>query len=116
EGIKAYRMRIYVIKKFEDSNVDLTSAKFSVDRSLAANEAVSMLLSVMVQIVVLFLSAYFIIIGRITVGTMLAMVQVSGNLSIPLLMIFNNAPKLKGVRPVIARLNEFADHRGNSFT
>ena len=116
EVIKAYRMRIYVIKKFEDSNVDLTSAKFSVDKSLAANEAVSMLLSVMVQIVVLFLSAYFIIIGRITVGTMLAMVQVSGNLSNPLLMIFNNAPKLKGVRPVIARLNEFADHRGNSFT
>ena len=112
EVIKAYQMKRYVTKRFEMSNRDVTRAKFHSDALIAATEAVSMFLSVMIQIVVLFLSAYFIIIGRITVGTLLAMVQVSGNLANPLLMIFSSAPKLKGVKPVIQRLNAYADYCG----
>ena len=75
--------------------------KGNVDKLLALNEGLSSFLALMVQIVVLFLSAYFIITGRITIGTLLGMVQVSSNLANPLIMIFTNVPKIKSIQPIM---------------
>ena len=98
EIIKSYRMKKYVLSQFETSNEDTIKAKYSVDKAIAANEAVSMVLALLVQVVVVFLSAYFIIIGRISAGVLLGMVQVSSNLANPLLIIFSNIPKIKSIK------------------
>ncbi|MEG0275869.1 MAG: ABC transporter ATP-binding protein [Coprobacillus sp.] len=111
EVVQAYQMKKYVNDKFHSKNTNLASSKLSVDRLMASNEAVSTFLSVMIQIVVLFLSAYFIIIGRMSVGVLMAMVQMSGNLANPLLMIFSNLPKLSGVKPIIEKVNEFINYK-----
>ena len=87
EVIKSYRMKKYVLERFESSNENTIEAKYLADKTIAANEAVSMVLALLVQVVVVFLSAYFIIVGRITAGTLLGMVQVSSNLANPLLII-----------------------------
>ena len=79
EIIKSYSMKRYVIQRFSKENEETIRSKYSVDRLLALNEGISSFLALMVQIVVLFLSAYFIITERITVGTLLGMVQVSSN-------------------------------------
>lgn len=114
EVIKSYRMRKYVISKFEDSNQETITAKYAVDKTVAANESLSMLLALLVQVVVIFLSAYFIIIGRITAGALLGMTQVSSNLANPLLMIFGNVPKLKSIGPIIKRLNDHAGYQSKT--
>lgn len=111
EIIKSYRMKEYVLSRFETSNEDTIKAKYSVDKAIAANEAVSMVLALLVQVVVVFLSAYFIIIGRISAGALLGMVQVSSNLANPLLIIFSNIPKIKSIKPIAQKLNEFSDYR-----
>lgn len=116
EVIKSYGIRNYIFSKFENSNQATTEAKYSVEKITAANESVSMMLAIFVQVIVIFLSAYFIITGRSTVGAMIGMVQVSANLSTPLLMIFDSTPKIKSVRPIIDRLNDMADYTDNSFT
>ena len=104
EIIKAYSMTKSVIQRFDKANTETINSKYSVDRLLALNEGLSAFLALMVQIVVLFLSAYFIIAGRITVGTLLGMVQVSSNLANPLIMIFTNIPKMKSVQPIVEKL------------
>lgn len=111
EIIKSYRMKKYVLSRFETSNEDTIKAKYSVDKAIAANEAVSMVLALLVQVVVVFLSAYFIIIGRISAGALLGMVQVSSNLANPLLIIFSNIPKIKSIKLIAQKLNEFSDYR-----
>ena len=111
EIIKSYQMKKYVLSRFETSNEDTIKAKYSVDKAIAANEAVSMVLALLVQVVVVFLSAYFIIIGRISAGALLGMVQVSSNLANPLLIIFSNIPKIKSIKPIAQKLNEFSDYR-----
>ena len=111
EIIKSYRMKKYVLSRFETSNEDTIKAKYSVDKAIAANEAVSMVLALLVQVVVVCLSAYFIIIGRISAGALLGMVQVSSNLANPLLIIFSNIPKIKSIKPIAQKLNEFSDYR-----
>lgn len=116
EVIKSYGIMKYILSKFEKSNHAATNAKYSVEKITAANQSVSMVLAIFVQVVVIFLSAYFIIIGRTTVGALIGMVQVSSNLSNPLLMIFANAPKIKSVRPIVERLNALSDYTDTSFT
>lgn len=108
EIIKSYSMKKYIICRFDKSNEDTINAKYSVDKLIALNEGLSSFLALMVQVVVLFLSAYFIITGRITVGALLGMVQVSNNLANPLLMIFTNIPKMKSVQPIVKKLNDLS--------
>ena len=110
EVIKSYRMKNYVLSRFDASNEDTIKAKYSVDKAIAANEAVSMVLALLVQVVVVFLSAYFIIIGRISAGALLGMVQVSSNLANPLLIIFSNIPKIKSIKPIAQKLNQLSDY------
>lgn len=108
EIIKSYSMKKYIIYRFDKSNEDTINAKYSVDKLIALNEGLSSFLALMVQVVVLFLSAYFIIKGRITVGVLLGMVQVSNNLANPLLMIFTNIPKIKSVQPIVKKLHDLS--------
>ncbi|MCI8982202.1 MAG: ABC transporter ATP-binding protein [Hungatella sp.] len=110
EIIKSYSMKRYVVQRFNKENEETISSKYSVDRLLALNEGVSSFLALMVQIVVLFLSAYFIITGRITVGTLLGMVQVSSNLANPLMMIFTNVPKIKSIQPIVEKLQSISQY------
>ena len=110
EIIKSYSMKRYVIQRFNKENDETINSKYSVDRLLALNKGVSSFLALMVQIVVLFLSAYFIITGRITVGTLLGMVQVSSNLANPLVMIFTNVPKIKSIQPIVEKLQSISKY------
>ena len=109
EVIKSYSMEQYVIQRFNKENRETIHSKYNVDKLLALNEGVSSFLALMVQIVVLFLSAYFIITGRITIGTLLGMVQVSSNLANPLIMIFTNVPKIKSMQPIIEKLFKISE-------
>ncbi len=116
EVIKSYGMKNYILSRFKRSNEGTIAAKYSVDKVVAANEAVSTLLGIFVQISAIFLSAYFIINGRITVGALIGIIQTTGMLIQPLMMIFESAPKIKGAQPIIERLNEFAEYEDNSFS
>ena len=95
EVIKSYGMKRYALSRFEKSSIQTINAKYSVDKTAAANDALSMLLAVFLQVVVIFLSAYFIMTGRVTPGVLLGMTQASGNLANPLLMILGSIPKTK---------------------
>ena len=110
EIIKSYSMKRYVIQRFSKENEETIRSKYSVDRLLALNEGISSFLALMVQIVVLFLSAYFIITERITVGTLLGMVQVSSNLANPLVMIFTNVPKIKSIQPIAEKMKNISQY------
>lgn len=110
EIIKSYSMKKYIIYRFDKSNQDTINAKYSVDKLIALNEGLSSFLALIVQVVVLFLSAYFIIKGRITVGALLGMVQVSNNLANPLLMIFTNIPKIKSVQPIVKKIHDLSTY------
>ena len=110
EIIKSYSMKRYVIQRFSKENEETIRSKYSVDRLLALNEGISSFLALMVQIVVLFLSAYFIITERITVGTLLGMVQVSSNLANPLVMIFTNVPKIKSIQPIAEKMQNISQY------
>lgn len=107
EIIKSYSINNYALSKFNKSNKKTIKSKYAVDKLIALNEGISTTLALLVQVFVIFLSAYFIIIGKTTVGTLLGMIQASSNLTNPLLMIFNNIPKIKSVKPIMIKLDKY---------
>ncbi|MDD3340544.1 MAG: ABC transporter ATP-binding protein, partial [Lachnospiraceae bacterium] len=116
EVIRSYRMNSYIIKAFGEKNDTIYRSKYALDKVVAAVEALSTMLGVVVQCSVLFVSAYLIITGKITAGALVALVQVSGTIVVPIQILSQNIPKIQGCKPIIERLNNFVDYSDSTFT
>lgn len=116
EVIRSYKMNNYAVSAFGEENDRVYSAKYSLDKILAAVEALSTMLGVAVQSSVLFVSAYLIITGKITAGALVGLVQVSGTIVMPIQILAQNIPKIKGSKPIIQRLDDFSSYQDGTFT
>ncbi|MCL2865603.1 MAG: ABC transporter ATP-binding protein/permease [Lachnospiraceae bacterium] len=109
EVIKSYQMQKQSRKDFDEQNKGVFKAQLSFDYIAGLTASVSMVLGLMAQIGTIMLAAYLIIQGNLSGGALLALVQASGNISMPLQMISQAAPLIQGSKPVIARLLSFTD-------
>jgi len=116
EVIKSYNMDNYVKREFDEQNNRSINAKYRVDRLFAVNESLSEVLAYMTLFSSFFIGAYLIIIGNITAGTLLALIQLSSTFVNPIMVLMQCMPQIKSVKPVLKRLNEFADYRDTAFT
>lgn len=104
EVIHSYRRFSYMAKKFETQNRNTARCRFAADKVLSLSEGLSDTLSSLSIVVVIFASAFLLIKGSITAGTLLALLQLSGTFMAPLLIIMENLPKMRGIAPVAKRL------------
>lgn len=116
EVIRSYSMNSHTVKSFDEKNADVYHSKYALDKTLAAVEALSTVLGVIVQCSVLFVSAYLIITGKITAGALVGLVQVSGTIVAPIQAFSENMPKVKGSKLIIDRLNGVVDYGDSTFT
>lgn len=107
--IRSYRLLPSMRIKFEEENKKTADCKFAADKVVALNEGLSDTLSYLCVVVVIFTSAFFVIKGSITMGTLMALLQLSGSFLTPVLLIMENLPKIRSVKPIVKRLNELAD-------
>ena len=114
--IKSYNLKRDAFKEFEEENIDLAKAKFEADKLLVINETLSQLLGMGTQFVAVFLSAYLVLKGNITMGTLIAIVQLSGSFIQPVIMIMSYLPKITSMNSVITRLDELSNYKDSSFT
>lgn len=108
EIIHSFQMNEYVTKKFKKENKDLAECKYLLDKLFVLSESISELLSILVIFVIVFMSAYLIIIGEIKMGTMIALVQLSSGFIQPIVMIISNIAKIKSVDPILEKLKEIS--------
>ena len=111
EVIRSYTMYPYIHKKFEKINKETVEKKFAADAILAVNECLSDILSSLSVIVIVFVSAYLMLKGQITMGTLLALIQLSGTFVTPVVMLMQNVPKITSMKPVIRHLAELSKER-----
>lgn len=115
EVIRSYKLNTHTIHVFEEKNENLFHSKYALDKVLAMVEALSTILGVTVQCGVLFVSAYLIIKGKITAGSLVALVQVSGTIVAPIQILSQNIPKIQGSKPIIQRLTNFTNYQDSTF-
>ncbi len=104
EVIRSYSVFPYIYKKFFRINKETASRKFSADTLLAVNECFSDILSSLSIVVIVFLAAYLMMSGSITMGTVLALIQLSGTFVTPVVIMMQNVPKISGIKPVLEHL------------
>jgi len=115
EIIRTYRMGPFAKKDFECKNDELYTAQYRVGRLEAALAGLTTTLAILTQVTAIFLSAHFIITGRITAGVLLGLVQASGQVVSPVGTLLGIFPMMKGAKPIIERVNRFADHESTGF-
>jgi len=114
--IRSYNLKDSIGKEFEEENNNLANAKFAADKIFVINESLSQTLGMGTQFVAIFLSSYLVIKGNLTMGMLIAIVQLSGTFVQPVIMIMSNLPKLNSVKPIIKRIDEFSTYKDNDFT
>ncbi len=115
EVIKSYQMEKHIKQEFLLKNETAMNSKYRADKLFAVNEGVSGILAYLTQFSGLFLGAYFIIQGKLSPGTLVALVQLSGTFISPVMMILQNIPKIQGIKPVVERMNGLAEYTNKSF-
>lgn len=115
EVIKSYSMGKHVEKKFAQENETAANTKFSADRTLALNEGVSEILGSLTQFAVVFIAAFLILTGKLSAGSLVALVQLSNGFVGPVMMIMQNMPRIQGSKPVVKRIDALADYEEASF-
>ncbi len=106
--LRSYRRLDNATQRFAQENQGEIRARARTARLFALNEGLSDTLSVLSILAVIFASAYLVLRGQLTMGALLALVQLSGTFLSPVLLLLQTLPKLQSVKPVIARLNAYA--------
>lgn len=113
--IRSYNLKGKIIKEFTEENNSLSNTKFISDKYIAINETLSSILGFSTQTATMFLAAYFVIKGDISVGMLIAVIQLSGTFIQPVIMIISNIPKIKGIKPVLDRLEGYSSYKDKGF-
>lgn len=107
EVIRGYSMFPYIFRLYKKSNRETADRKLAADSLLAVNECLSDILSALSSLSIVFLAAYLLLTGRITMGTLMALVQLSATFITPVVVLMQNAPKISGIKPIMERLAEY---------
>ena len=107
--IRSFAAGPYAARRFRRANADMTEARFHSDVFVAINEMSAAMLSLLSNIVIVMVAAWLVMCGEITVGTLLALIQLSATFSTPVLLILQNLPKIQGARPVLEKLTVLAE-------
>lgn len=108
EIIRSFSIHSYIFRKYTSINQRTADKKFAADKLLALNECLSDLLSSISVIVVVFVSAYFVLKDRMSMGTLLALIQLSGTFVTPVVLLMQNLPKITGIKPVVEHFDSFS--------
>ena len=108
--LRSFAAGPYAACRFRRANAAAADAKFRADALVAVNEMVAAMISLASNIVVVLVAAWLVMRGAISVGTLLALIQLSATFSTPVLLILQNLPKIQGARPVLAKLAALAEN------
>lgn len=108
EVLKSYNRIENTIVRFADDNEQEITMKLKAARLFALNEGLSDTLSVLSTVAVIFSAAYLVLAGHITMGTLLALVQLSSTFMTPVILLMQNIPKIQSMKPILARLDAYA--------
>lgn len=104
-----YNIFAFIFRKYRKINRQTTERKFAADRLLAVNECFSDILSALSIIVIIFLSSILLWKGHITMGTLLALVQLSSAFVSPVVILMQNIPKLTSMKPILKQLADLKE-------
>ena len=107
EVIKSYQMNDHIKKSFRKYNDKVIKSNFSFYHISIIAGSVAAVIGLFLQVGVVFFSAYLIIQGRLSPGTMVGILVVSGQITGPIEELGQTIPMITGSREIVDRLQGF---------
>lgn len=104
EVIKSFQKEKYRLSVFEGRNQLMRKKAKKLELWKQANGGVSNVLAFMMQMVICVLAGWFICNGKMSYGSMVGVIQVSGNITNPLFQLFTWIPIIKSFEPIWEKL------------
>lgn len=98
-------------KKFEQYSTELRKSEEKYNGMETFSDAFAQFLSVMAQTLIVVLSAWMVMKGRMSAGALVAFRGLNGTFCSSLSMVLMGIPMLRGAKPIIDRVNELADYK-----
>lgn len=116
EVIKSYNMQKHTDQQFDYINQDVATNQKRAAKVIALSETVAKALALISIFSGIFVAAYFVVIGSLTPGTMIAVIQLSSNCISPLQVIMEGFPKISSAKMVLKRLEDCIEYEDHAFT
>jgi ABC-type multidrug transport system, ATPase and permease components len=113
--IFSYLIQNTCITIFSAKNSAVTKSRMKMDQEISLSESLSAVLSVETEFIVLFLSGWGVMQGTMTIGTMVAIMQLSGAFIQPIMIIMQNVPRVIGGRSILQRFEEIIAYKPTGF-
>ncbi len=114
EVIKSFGQEKSRLNKFDIVNHALRGAGSKLGYTKTANAAASNVLAFSMQLVICLLAAYFIWQNKISYGSMVGVIQVSGSITSPLFGLFSTLPMIKSLKPIWSKIAEYTQTTQNT--
>lgn len=109
--IFSFGMSKHVDENFRKINTELRESEYRADGLNAFSHGFAQLLSSIAQVTILVLSCYMVLRGKITIGMLMAFTSMNGSFCSNLSMLYQTFPILKGLQPIIDKVNTYADYQ-----
>lgn len=109
EVIKSYNIEKDITNEFSDKNIDISTKKFKSAHIRAIADALSHVLAIGCQLSGIILSGYFVIKGNLTVGSLVAIMQLGNGINGPIMWIVQKVTQIKGMKGINEKLGKIID-------
>lgn len=110
EVIKTFKAEKYKEKEFVDENEELERKKFESNKIISYAQATSGTMSIFVQVVIVAFAAVLVINGYITAGSLVAVLQLSGQIIAPFMNIVDKTNKINSMGVINEKLLSLANN------
>lgn len=104
EVIKSYNIEDNMTNEFLASNNKVENLKFRSNHLQGISEALSIFIGITAQVCAIGIGGYFLIKGRLTVGTLFAIVNLANGICGPIIWIVNKMTMIRGMKSVNNKL------------
>lgn len=102
--IKSFNIVDDVLNNYNASNNSVEEKRYKFNNITVAISSLNSMLSTLVFIVIMSVGTYLVIIGQVTLGTMIASIQLTNNLASPIMSVANNINKFNSVKGIIKKV------------
>lgn len=106
EVITSFGIERLIRKRFQECNDDLKKCEYHSDAMVSLSDGLSQFFSILAQTVILVISCWAVSVGQMSFGALVVFITLSSGFCSEFSLFLQSLPMLKGVKPIIDRVNE----------
>ena len=108
--LRSFGVMAHAREQFNQCSTELKKSQLKYDGMDTFSDAFAQFLSVLAQTLIMVLSAWMVLKGRMSAGALVAFTSLNGTFCSALSVVLMGIPMIRGAKPIIERVNGLADY------